>query len=46
MNVVYAVPEEGVYAFVMCAAKGCTYVVRGIRESWAVWLDSNSLKGK
>ena len=39
MNVVYAVPEEGMYAFVMCFAKGRTYVVSGIRERWAVWLD-------
>ena len=27
----------------MCVAKGRTYVVRGIRDSRAVWLDSNGI---
>ena len=38
-----AVPE-GMYAFVMCIAKGRTYVVGGIRDRLAVWLDSNGLR--
>ncbi len=44
MNVAWAVPEEGMYAFVMCVAKGRTYVVGGIRDRKAVWLDSNDLR--
>ena len=33
MNVAYAVPEEGMYAFVMCVAKARTDVVGDIRDS-------------
>ena len=32
------------YDLVMCVAKGRTYVIGGIRDSKAVWLESNGLR--